>query len=128
MSEGETTMQRSPSELISRRIQNTQGPASYTNTRSPPRDCCFLTILRSDARSPPIAPKRRTSPPTSARVISIDSLCTSIPTNTVLDFSMACLLKVDGFMTTLWLCVRALTDTHVTHDTTEAGRLSLMQS
>jgi hypothetical protein len=52
----------------------------------------------------------------------IDSLCTSIPANTVLDFPMACLLcLVDAFVLNVWLCVR----NHVNHDTPEAGRVKL---
>jgi hypothetical protein len=45
-------------------------------------------------------------------------LCTSIPTNTVLDLLMACLLHgVDILVFNVWLCVAR----HVNHDTPEAA-------
>ena len=58
--------------------------------------------------------------------MSIDSLCTSIPTNNLLDLRlMACLLfPVDAFVLNVWLCVAH----HAIHDTEEAGRLQLARS
>ena len=53
---------------------------------------------------------------------SIESLCTSIPTYSLLDLLMACLLCmwVDAFVLNVWLCVAH----HVIHDTPEAGLLA----
>jgi len=61
----------------------------------------------------------------SATAISIESLCTSMPTNTVLDFSMACLHSKlrplrDNFVA---LCAAAHNPRY-----SEAGRLALTRS
>ena len=94
-----------------------------------PREVSFRTAFNSALRSPLTSPKRRTSPPCSATVISIESLCTSIPTKILLDCFMVRLRsKVDTNVPTLWLCVRFLKDGHVTHVTTEAGLPSFMRS
>src|SRR3989304_2871227 len=101
------------------------GPASYTNTSARPRLVSLRTAFNKDTRSPPTVPKRPTTPSCSASVMSIDSLCTSIPTKTLLDCFMVRLRsKVDTQVPTLWLCVLA----HVIHVTAETGLPSLAES
>jgi hypothetical protein len=58
--------------------------------------------------------------------MSIDSLCNSIPTNTLLDLRpLAHLLSsVDAFVRNLWRYVAR----HAIHDTEEAGRRQLARS
>jgi hypothetical protein len=67
---------------------------------------------------------RASFPSAIAIAISIESLCTSAPTNAVLDFPMACLLcSVDTTLSfNVWFGAR----NRATHDTPAAGRLTAL--